>query len=396
MVRTSISMNQCSNFSPVLKLSAFFLKNLTLLRIFNVPTVRRIIGFLKAPGQDFQGNIALEPGLRTEMENNTLGISRLPVSTRLLPLTLLFIAIAVTACATELYKIETGPYSTTIAESTTLLDAVQERQVTLRVIYPNARGVFPLVVFSPGMFCFPQMYDRVTSHWASHGYIVVIPNHLDSPNLGKIKPEDLSRLLPSRVRDMTFVLDSLDEIEAGIDLQVDRQRIAVAGHSFGGMISMIKSGLYLNADAYIYAGETADDRFIAAVVMSGVGQMKQMQDDAFDGLTGPLMATGGTLDTGKVGDGVEHPWEWRMSGFTMSPPGDKYSLALKDADHYLGGLICRDNRGGEADLQGVAIDRAMTTAFLDAYIKDDELARAFLKTADIAALTDGRAMYSYK
>jgi len=315
---------------------------------------------------------------------------------RLLLVPFLFTAIVVSACSDHLYKIDTGPYSTSIVESTTLHDTVQDRDVMLRVLYPDGAGDFPLVVFSPGMFCFPQMYDQVTSHWASHGYIVVVVNHLDSPNLGKIKPEDLSKLLSSRIRDMSFVLDALDDIEAGIDLKVDRQRIAVAGHSFGGMISMIKSGLYLKADAYIYAGETADDRFTAAVVMSGVGQMKQMEGNAFDRLTGPLMATGGTLDTGKVGDGVEHSWEWRMSGFTRSPPGGKYSVALKNADHYLGGLICRDNRGGEADPEGVAIDRAMTTAFLDAYLKEDEQAKAFLKTADIAALTDGRAMYSQK
>lgn len=381
---------------PVCKLSAFFPKTLTLIRISNGPTVWRIMDFIDAPGQDFQVNIALESLIRLDMTNSTLKPSPAGLITRIWHASLFCIAIAVSACSEGLYKIESGPYSTKVVESTALHDAVQDREVKLRVIYPDAVGTFPLVVFSPGMFCFPQMYDRVTGHWASHGYIVVIPNHLDSPNLGKIKPEHLSILLSSRIRDMSFVLDALDDIEAVLDLQVDPRRIAVAGHSFGGMITMIKSGLYLKANAYVYSGEPADDRFTAAVVMSGVGQMKQMKENSFDGLTGPLIATGGTLDLGRVGDGVDHPWEWRMSGFTMSPPGDKYSVALKDADHYLGGLICRDNRGGEADPQGVAIDRAMTTAFLDAYIKDDELARAFLKTADIAALTDGRAMYSYK
>ena len=306
------------------------------------------------------------------------------------------LVIAISACSNGLYKLEPGPYSTSIVESTVLHDAVQERDVTLRVIYPEADGPLPLVVFSSGMFCFPQMYDQITSHWASHGYIVVLPNHLDSPNLGKIKPEYLAKLLSSRIRDMSFVLDELGEVEAVIDLKVDPRKIAVAGHSFGGMISMVKSGLDLKADEYIYAGKTTDDRFTATVVMSGVGQMNQMTENAFDGLTGPLIATGGTLDVGNVGTGVEYPWEWRMSGFTLSPPGDKYSVALENADHYLGGLICRDNRGGDADPEGVAIDRAMTTAFLDAYLKADASAMNFLKTADVAAITQGRALYSQK
>ena len=40
-----------------------------------------------------------------------------------------------------------------------------------------------------------------------------------------------------------------------------------------------------------------------------------------------------------------------------------------------------------------AIVRAMTTAFLDAYVKGDPDALAFLKEADVAALTGGAADY---
>jgi dienelactone hydrolase len=298
----------------------------------------------------------------------------------------------------SLYSVEPGPYEARVVESFVVNDPVQGRDVTLRVIYPDAEGSFPLVVFSSGMFCYPQMYDRVTAHWVSHGYIVVLPNHLDSPNLGKIKPEHLARLLSSRVRDMSFVLDDLDDIEAGLDIpaRIDRNRVAVAGHSFGGMITMVKSGLRLKEGEYIYSGLAADERFTAAVVMSGVGQMQQMADNAFDGLTGPLISSGGTLDLGNVGTGEIFPWEWRMSGYTLSPPGDKYFVGLQDADHYLGGLLCRENRGGEADPEGVSINRALSTAFLDAYIKDNADAKIFLQTADVSSLTGGRVQFDRK
>jgi hypothetical protein len=85
-----------------------------------------------------------------------------------------------------------------------------------------------------------------------------------------------------------------------------------------------------------------------------------------------------------------------LSGYTLAPAGDKYFVALENADHYLGGLICRDNRGGEADPEGVAINRSLSTAFLDAYIKDKADAKKFLQTADIAALTDGRVQFEWK
>ena len=291
-----------------------------------------------------------------------------------------------------------GPFEVRVVESFGVHDPVQDRDVALRVIYPDGTGVFPLVVFSSGMFCYPQMYDRITAHWASHGYIVMLPNHLDSPNMGKIKPEYLARLLSSRIRDMSLVIDSLDDTERELDLigRVDREHIAVAGHSFGGMISMIKTGLYLKDGEYIYAGPAADERFAAAVVMSGVGQMRQMTEDAFDGLTRPLIASGGTRDEGNVGTGEIFPWPWRMSGFTLAPDGDKYFVALEEADHYLGGLICREGRGGEADPEGVAINRALSTTFLNAYLKNDAGAKTFLQTADVSALTGGRAQFDRK
>jgi hypothetical protein len=139
--------------------------------------------------------------------------------------------------------------------------------------------------------------------------------------------------------------------------------------------------------------------------MSGVGRMPpipgmpqiaKMSVDPFAGLTGPLIATGGTLDEGNVGTGEIFPWQWRMSAYTESPPGDKYYLALENADHYLGGLICRDNRGGEADPEAVHIVRAAQTAFLDAYIKQDAEALNWLRTTDFKALTDGRATFETK
>ena len=139
--------------------------------------------------------------------------------------------------------------------------------------------------------------------------------------------------------------------------------------------------------------------------MSGVGQMPQMPgmknqptmpNDAFAGLTGPLISNGGTLDEGNVGTGEIFPWQWRMSPYTESPPGDKYYLALTDADHYLGGLICREERGGPDDPEAVRIVRAAQTAFLDAYVKGDNAAREWLREANYAELTGGRAMFEYK
>ena len=299
-----------------------------------------------------------------------------------------------------LYKIEPGPYEVRIIDELTLNDAVQDRDITLRLLYPNGAGPFPVVVYSTGYACWPQMYDRVTTHWVSHGYAVIAPNHLDSPNNAEPpRPDQFPYLLPSRMRDVSFVVDELDEITRRADIQgkIDDERIAIGGHSFGAVIAMIKTGLYLKDEYKGSWGDTYDARFQAAVLMSAPGPgMEQMAENAYDGLSKPFMATGGTNDVGRVDPGDYPREEWRTVVYQLAPPGDKYSMIVEGADHYLGGLICNPERGGEPDPDAVAIVRAMTTAFLDAYIKDDAAALEFLRTTDVASRSNGRALAQYR
>ena len=299
-----------------------------------------------------------------------------------------------------LYKIEPGPYETRSIDELTLNDAVQDRDVTLRLLYPDGNGPFPVVVYSTGAFCWPQMYDRVTTHWVSHGYVVLAPNHLDSPNNAEPpRPDQFANLLPSRMRDVSFIVDELDQIgqRAGIQGKIDEERIAIGGHSFGAVIAMIKTGLPLKDEYKGSWGDTYDARFQAAVLMSAPGPgMEQMAANAHRGLRKPLMATGGTNDVGRVDPGDYPREDWRRVAYQLAPPGDKYSVIVKDADHYLGGLICNPERGGKPDPDAVGIVRAMTTAFLDAYIKDDAAALKFLKTADVYSRTNGRALAQHK
>lgn len=291
-----------------------------------------------------------------------------------------------------------GAHRVVVAE-TSIHDARQDRDIALRVAAPAEAGTYPVVVFSHGAFCYPQNYALVTDHWVSHGYIVVAPNHLDSPNnRERMRPDQVAALLESRIADLAAVADGISAIaaQAGMTARPDLARMAIAGHSFGGMLAQIKVGLLLQDPQTGAAVSRADERFRAAVVMSGVGPMPQMAQNAFAGLTRPLIASGGTLDEGNVGTGQIYPWEWRMSPYALAPPGDKYAVVLDRGDHYLGGLICREDRGGEDDPEGAAIVRALQATFLDAYLKGDRAARRFLATADLGPLTGGRARLERK
>ena len=241
----------------------------------------------------------------------------------------LILVAGLSGCAAEtLYR--QGDASASIETRDFVLnDALYARDVPLRVHRPaGLSGPLPLVVYSHGSGCGPVNYDRITRHWAEMGYVVIAPTHIDGMENAPVPtPDQYPALLSRRVRDPSFVLDALDRIEAELDAPglIDRQRVAIGGHSFGGMISQIKVGMPLKPGSYIFDGDTADPRFRVAVVMSGVGQMPVFTDDAFDALTGPVIATGGTLDVGNVGTGEIFPWEWRGCGLRSCPAGQQVS-----------------------------------------------------------------------
>ena len=84
-----------------------------------------------------------------------------------------------------------------------------------------------------------------------------------------------------------------------------------------------------------------------------------------------------------------------MQPYLLAPTGDKYSVITDGTDNFMGGLICNPKRGEDPDPEAAAIVRAMTTAFLDAYLKDEPAALDFLTTANVPALMNGRAIYQF-
>ncbi len=310
------------------------------------------------------------------------------------------IAVLMTATApafagvTEVYKSLRGDEDVNVAYPVQLDRPDRKVPLQVRVTWPASEGPHPLVVFSQGAVCPKNMYAAVTDHWTSHGYVTISPLHIDSETNG-FGFRDLAGvdLLKERVADMSYILDSLDELEGalpGLKGKIDRDRIAASGHSFGGQIAMAMTGLEV-LDAANQPLPAADPRFDVAVILSGVGPMPNIVDGAFARYTTPVYSSGGTKDLGATGRGPIHPWPWRMAAYFETAPGDTYGVVLDEGDHYYGGLICRETAGGPPDQEGLSIIRGTSTAFLDAYLKHDSHARTFLESADVGALTNNRA-----
>ena len=287
-----------------------------------------------------------------------------------------------------------GPLSITKDGRATLAVSVENREMSLRIVYPDQGGPYPIIVFSHGTFSSSDKYNLVVEFWAERGYVVILPNHLDA-NYGIIpsKTEDMIRIIHTRISDMSFILDNLDAIEGqnpGLKGKLNRNQIIAAGHSIGTQVVLVNTGQRIRNPTNNYVTESSEDRFMAAVMLSDPGKMAMMPDDTWKGGSAPTFLSTGSEDYGLMGDGRREA-EYQNEILTLpdEPTGDKYLLLIERGDHYFGGLIHRDVDKAP-DYDGLAIFNAASLAFMDAHTRDAESAWAFLKPNILSSATDGR------
>ncbi len=297
------------------------------------------------------------------------------------------------ADVTDIYKSGWGPHAVEVANPVVLTYPEQDKDLRLRVSYPADEGSYPVVVFSHGAFCSKDDYSLVAEHWASHGYVVLLPTHLDSKSLGKPDFSKMTAISFSRLEDLSYIVDSFDKIEDLVpDLasKLDREQLAIAGHSMGAMTAATVAGMKRkHPDGSVLAG--TDDRFDVAVLLSGPGPMPDTPDNAWEHLTLPIYVESGPNDQVNMA-GPNATWEWRIKTFTETPPGDKYALVMQEMTHSFGGLICGSRKPDQQlEPDALILVNGTSTAFLDAYLKQDEAAKAFLAQDNVSEASDGMA-----
>jgi predicted dienelactone hydrolase len=145
----------------------------------------------------------------------------------------------------------------------------------VRVSAPTTGTSLPVIVFSHGYGWSADGYAPLVGFWAAHGFVVVQPTHLDSRSLG-LAPDDprTPGIWRTRVQDLRSTIDQLELLEAalpGLSGRVDRSRVAVAGHSWGGQsASMLLGARVLDTDGR--PGEDLSDaRVSAGLLLSTTG-----------------------------------------------------------------------------------------------------------------------------
>nr|WP_234811287.1 alpha/beta fold hydrolase [Xaviernesmea oryzae] len=119
-------------------------------------------------------------------------------------------------------------------------------------------------------------YGPLADFWAGQGFVVIQPTHLDSATLpfrGSDNPE-APLFWRSRAQDMTFILDNLDVLEEMVPQirgQLDREKIAIAGHSMGGYTASLLLGARTIDPISGAEVNLFEPRFKAGVIMSAPG-----------------------------------------------------------------------------------------------------------------------------
>ncbi|MBK8094182.1 MAG: dienelactone hydrolase [Verrucomicrobiaceae bacterium] len=272
----------------------------------------------------------------------------------------------------------------------TVLDAKRDRNVPIRVYLPAMTKAAPVVLFSHGLGGSRENNPYLGRHWSARGYVVVFVQHPGSDESvwrGQ-RPAQIpvvmkqAASLPNfllRVADIPAVLDQLtrwqaDEVHA-LRGRLDLTRIGMSGHSFGAVTTQAVSGQSLPVGRTRFT----DPRIKAAVMMSPSVPAAGSAERAFGSVALPWLLMTGTKDVARIGSmTLGGDLDSRLGVYPALPPGDKYELVLKEAEHGAFGDRALPGEGANRNPNHHRAILALSTAFWDAFLKGDAEAKAWL------------------
>jgi len=306
------------------------------------------------------------------------------------------------AVNTGAYKLADGSHAVTEVPDLVLHDDKRNKDLHIRIFYPNEPGPYPVIVFSHGAGGSQNCCEELTRHWATYGYVTFQPTHEDSTtqrrNGGE---EDINFLVAvrdalkkpslweSRPRDISFVLDSLPKLEERIPAlagKMDAEHIGVGGHSMGAFTADAIAGALVDLPGHP-ATNFADSRVRAVLLLSpqGPGEFG-LTEHSWDHVTLPLLSMTGSLDAAANRQGPD----WKKIPFERSQPGDKFHVFIEGANHM--SFISTRTLLPSRAAQGKAIlgyTNSTSLAFWDAYLKSDAAAKAYLRSDVLSESSHG-------
>ena len=267
----------------------------------------------------------------------------------------------------------------------------------VRVSAHATGGDLPVVVFSHGNGWNLDGYAPLAAFWASRGFVVVQPTHLDSRRNGfGFDHPVFPTIWTERIADLTRVLDQLDTVEGavpGLAGRVDRDRIAATGHSWGGQTAQVLLGARIVDEGGRVGDDMSDSRVTAGILFAATGLGGDdlhpfaqanfpFMRPSFGELATPTLVVAGDHDQSKMSS--RGP-DWFTDAYTHSP-GATDLLTLHGGEHALGGIVGYEvAETTDENPERVAVIQRMSTAYLRTALRKDggawPAARAALRRA---------------
>jgi hypothetical protein len=262
----------------------------------------------------------------------------------------------------------------------------------LRITAPVQGEDLPVILFSHGhgpSFYLPSKdgYGPLVNFYAERGFVVIQPTHLNSKVAGLPANSPGGPLFwRSRVEDMRAIIDNLDQIEAAfpaIEGRVDRDRIAVVGHSMGGQTAGMLLGARLTdpTDPAAQDVDLQDPRIKAGIMLTAPGNGGEALSEMaatnypffnpdFSKLTTRTLVVVGEKDY-SAHLTVNGP-AWHADAFYGSPGADCLMTVL-GAEHGLGGISGYDAKETQdEDPERLEVVLRMTWAYLRSALRDGD------------------------
>lgn len=277
------------------------------------------------------------------------------------------------------------------------------RKVHLRVYLPDSESKAPVILFSHGLGGSRDNNPYLGNHWAGRGFIVIFMQHAGSDEnvwkdvnrrdrMKKLKAAANKKSLDGRIGDVTATLDKLQTWNAEGEKfagRLDLKKVGMSGHSFGAVTTQAVSGQKYGRRGAAYT----DSRITAAIAMSPSPPLFGNDDETFGNVKIPWMLMTGTQDKSIVSSATPSD---RLKVFQQLPPqGHFYQLVLEGAQH-MAFSQRRLSGGPQRNINHHKAILAMSSAFWDAYLKDDEAAKKWLDGESAKAILEPNDLFQRK
>jgi predicted dienelactone hydrolase len=276
-------------------------------------------------------------------------------------------------------------------------DASRDREIPILIYMPTSRDASPVVLFSHGLGGNRNGSAYLGKHWAARGFVAVFLQHpgsdsevlREAPLLRKasaLREAASAKNFLARVRDVPVVLDQLQRwtegqeaspSEAGKQVvgRLDLKRVGMSGHSFGAVTTQAVSG-----QRFPLGVTYTEPRIRAAILFSPSEPARGSADHAFGNVAIPWLLMTGTRDVARLGGSTIGPAtvDKRLSVFPALLAGSKYEMVLDGAEHSAFTERALPGESGDRNPNHHRAILALSTAFWDAYLKEDGAARAWL------------------